>query len=114
MRKPTEEVWEEAEPPEEEDDDSRWMDRYPSETIRAVQPNEAVAGIDVTLYDLSEMDEPPMFEFHQYYPEEDGVDGDSVYIHGEHAPLKLMSAISELLSTRHDEVPWDWDERDTE
>lgn len=87
------------------DDDSDWPDNVPSETMTAVPPNEVTAGIDVTLYDDEEF--PPMVELHQNYPPEDGVEGDSVYLHGEHAALRLMSTLSELLSDQFEEVPWD-------
>ncbi len=90
-----------------EDDDGSWLDRYPSKTVEAVPPNEATAGLNVTFYELYDDDSPPIIEFHQYYPPEDDVEGDSVYVHGEHAALQVGRALSELVSDRFEEVPWD-------
>lgn len=92
---------------EDEDNEGSWIDNYPSETIEAVPPNEVSAGINVTLYDLDTVDAPAMVELHQYYPPEDDAEGDSVFFHGEHAALQVMSALSKLLSERFEEVPWE-------
>jgi len=89
-------------------EDSSRTDTCSSETVQAVAPNEVTAGLEVTRIDVDERwdDMPPMFELHQDYPAEDDVEGDSVYIHGEHAVLEVIGALSELLAGRFEEVPW--------
>lgn len=107
MRKRETHPAEERTEDEDEDDDGSWLDRYPSETVEAVPPNEVTAGLNVTRYDLYDDDSPAIIELHQYYPPEDDIEGDSVYLHGEHAALQVMGALSKLLSENFDEVPWD-------
>lgn len=94
-----------AEPTDEPADGADWIDHQPSETVRAVEPNDTTAGLDVTLIDLPDP-EPPMVELHQHFPPEDDQEGDSVYIHGEHAALQTITALAELVATRHDAYPW--------
>lgn len=90
-----------------DDETEDWVDQYPSETIRAVDPNEVTAGLDVTLYDFDDANMPPMLELDQHFPPEDDQDGDAVYLHGGHAVLQLLAAVSDLYSERFAEVPWD-------
>lgn len=92
------------------DDDGDWLDEYPSETIRAVDPDDVTSGIDITLYDLDRIDSPLMVEIQNYYPPEDDYEGSSVYIHGEYAVLQTLTALADLLSDRFDEYPWWFDE----
>lgn len=90
-----------------EESGGSFLDDYPSETIRAVAVDEATAGVELTVYDLDELDFPPMFEIHQYYPPEDDQEGESVYVNGEHEVLQLISGLAEILTERVEEVDWD-------
>lgn len=86
-----------------------WAAGYHAETIEAVAPTEATAGVAVTRYDLSDEDVAPedvMVEIHQHYPPEDGVDGDSVFIHGRREALETVAALSNLLAGHFEEVDW--------
>ena len=91
-----------------EDDSGSWLDDYPSTTIEEAEPIDKVtAGVDVTMYDLDEADEPVMFEIKENYPEEDDVDEESaVYIHGERGAAQIAAALNQLLSERLDEPEW--------
>lgn len=90
-----------------EDDADSFLDRHPSKRIEAIPPNEVTAGVDVTVHDLDDADMPPMFGVHQYFPPEDDIEGESVYVHGEHAVAQVIRALSDALSGRFEEVPWD-------
>lgn len=96
------------EDPREDDeaDPESFLEKFPSHTIQAVPPNETTAGVEVTLYDLDEIDEPCMVELHQDYPDEDEPEGESVWIHGEYAILSVASVLSGILRRRFDEDPW--------
>jgi hypothetical protein len=80
-----------------------------TETIEAVSPNEVAAGVHVRRVDVDELfDEMPfVVEIEQHFPPEDGREGDTVALHGEHAILQLLSALADLSSDRFEEVPWD-------
>lgn len=84
-----------------------WKDDYPSETVMAVPLTDTTAGIQVTLYDFDEIGDPPMIELHQYYPDEDEQDGESVYLHGTYATLQLLATVADLYSGRFEEAPYD-------
>lgn len=88
-------------------DDDSWLDDYPSERVLAVPVTETTAGVELTLYDLDELDYPFMVELHQHYPPEDDQEGESVYLHGEYATFQLLSALSDLVSDRFEEAPYD-------
>lgn len=86
-----------------------WAAEYHAETIEAVAPTEATAGVTVTRYDLSDADPMPedvMVEIHQHFPPEDDVEGDSVYIHGRREALETVAALSNLLAGEFEEVDW--------
>jgi hypothetical protein len=85
------------------------FDDCTSRTIRAVKPNEVTAGVDVARIDVDDRfeDIPFMVELRQYFPPEDDRDGDTVAMHGEHAVLQTISALSDVLADRFEEVPWD-------
>lgn len=88
-------------------DDTDPMDQYPSETIRAVEPNEVTAGVDVTLYDLDELNFPFMIEVKEYWPPEDEKEAETVAFYGGHASLAVASTILDLVGDRFDAMPWD-------
>jgi hypothetical protein len=80
-----------------------------TETVEAVSPNEVTAGVHVRRIDVDELydDMPFMIEVEQYFPPEDGREGDTVALHGEHAVLQLIAALADLSSERFEEVPWE-------
>jgi hypothetical protein len=88
--------------------ESRFAD-CTNRTVRAVDPNEVTAGVDVVRIDVDDRveDMPFMVVVRQYFPPEDDRDGDTVAMHGEHAVLQTISALSDVLSDRFEEVPWD-------
>ena len=85
-----------------EDDDTDWLDPYPSETVSAVPVSEMTAGVTVTRYDLSEIDEAPIFDLHQHYPPEDDAEGESVYLHTDAYALRLAAALADVVGDQFD------------
>lgn len=95
-----------------ESDDEPWYADYPSERVRAAPVTETTAGVDVSRHDLDAVDMPPMYGIHQYYPPEDDVEGESVYVHGEYAALQVAATLVELASDGFDPAPLDDDPRE--
>jgi hypothetical protein len=92
-----------------EHDEEYWK-KYPHTTVRGVPVTESTAGVDVTLIDLSRIDEPPMILLQEYYPPEDDVEGDTVGVHGLGEAVELASTILELLSPQFEMPAMDRDE----
>jgi hypothetical protein len=90
--------------PDDEADDSDWLAQYPSETVEAVPVSELAAGVTVTRYDRSEIDEEPIVEIHQHYPPGDDAEGESVYIYTDAHALGLVAALAAVVADR-DAVP---------
>ena len=86
-----------------------WLENCTSRTVRAVEPNEVTAGVDVTRVDVDEAfdDMPFMVTLEQYFPPEDDREGEEVCMHGQHAVLQTIAALAAVTADRFEEVPWD-------
>lgn len=86
--------------------DTGGWDEYFVEEVLAVEPTETTAGVVLTRHDLDEHNGTFMLGIHEYYPPEDDVEGESVYVHGERALFELFASLSQIVSDRYDRRPW--------
>jgi len=100
MRKSTDHdhaaVADDVDEPADRDDDTDWLEKYPSETIEAAPVTKGTAGVTVTRYDLSGIDEAPIIELDQHYPPEDDAEGETVWVQTDAYALQLAAALVEL------------------
>lgn len=80
-------------------DDEPWWTQFPHTTVRAVPATEGMAGVDVSIVDLEEMDEPPILVFQEFYPLDHEPDGDVITIQGPGEALELVTTILQLLGS---------------
>ena len=88
------------------EDEATGYDRYPSETIHAVPVDEVTCGIDVTLFEPDDGVFAPAVRIEENWPPEDDREAESVMIHGGHALMQVIAAMSYLFAERFDEDPW--------
>lgn len=77
-------------------DGTDWLDRHPSETVVAAPVTEGTAGVTVTRYDLSEIDEAPIVAIDQHFPPEDDAEGETVYVHTDAYTLGVAAALVDV------------------
>lgn len=100
--------------PETETDDREWWEREDHQKRRAVPVTEATAGVDVIIADMSFMDDPPAVLLKEHFPEEDGVEGETIGVHGTGEAIELAMAILGMVSQYHEQAALKDDELDDE